>query len=156
MKRDVKLEAFYPHSPEKVWRALTDKDAIAEWLMTASDFEPRLGHKFSFRAKPQPGWDGTVACEITEIIPLRRIAYTWKSGGNNIPTTMVTWTLEPEEGGTRVRLEHSGFQGMHGWVASFILQSGWKRMLKTKVPAVLSRVTETGFVPDPAHVASCH
>jgi uncharacterized protein YndB with AHSA1/START domain len=156
MKRDLKLQAFYPQSPEKVWQALTDKDAMAEWLMIASDFEPIVGHKFSFRAKPQPGWDGTVACEITEIVPLKRIAYTWKSGGNSILTTLVTWTLEPEAGGTRLRLEHTGFHGMHGWVASFILQSGWRHMLKKKIPFVLARVTDTGFVPDPTDIASCH
>jgi uncharacterized protein YndB with AHSA1/START domain len=39
----------YPHPPEKVWRALTDPQAIAQWLMK-NNFEARVGHKFQFRA----------------------------------------------------------------------------------------------------------
>ena len=44
MKRDLRFEATYPHPPERVWRALTDPKALAEWLME-NDFEPRLGHQ---------------------------------------------------------------------------------------------------------------
>jgi predicted enzyme related to lactoylglutathione lyase len=33
MKRDLRFEVFLPHPPEKVWRALTDPRAIAQWLM---------------------------------------------------------------------------------------------------------------------------
>jgi uncharacterized protein YndB with AHSA1/START domain len=80
MKRDLHFEVTYPHPPEKVWRALTDPQAIAQWLME-NNFEARLGHKFQFRTKPAPGFDGVVNCEVLEMDPPRRLAYSW-SGGN--------------------------------------------------------------------------
>jgi len=72
MKRDLRFEVVYKHPIEKVWRALTDSKAIAQWLME-NDFEPRLGHKFMFHSKPQPGWDGKSYCEVTELDPPRRL-----------------------------------------------------------------------------------
>jgi uncharacterized protein YndB with AHSA1/START domain len=52
MKRDIKLEAFYPYPPERVWRAVADGKAMAKWLMP-NDFEPTIGHKFQFRTQPR-------------------------------------------------------------------------------------------------------
>ena len=134
MKRDIRLEMVYPHPPERVWRALTDSAELSQWLM-ANDFQPRLGNKFQFRAKPQPGWRGIVDCEVTEIDEPRRLSYTW-GGEPGKPTTTVTWTLEAVEGGTRLRLEHKGFQGLGGWLLAGMLGSGWGRMLREKIPAV--------------------
>jgi hypothetical protein len=49
----VILEVIYPYPVERVWRALTDSRALAKWLLP-NDFEPRLGHKFSF-VREHPG-----------------------------------------------------------------------------------------------------
>ena len=57
---ELLFEVTYPHSPERVWRALTDPKALAAWLMP-NDFAPVVGHRFTFRA-PQaptpPGYQG--------------------------------------------------------------------------------------------------
>src|SRR5438045_3841323 len=60
---DILQETFYSHPPERVWRALTDADAMAAWLMP-NDFKPLLGHRFQFRTKPAPGFDGVVNCVV--------------------------------------------------------------------------------------------
>ena len=109
MKRAVGMERDYPYPPERVWRALTDSRALAEWLMP-NDFQPRVGHKFQFNVGPQWGWRGYVDCVVLEIDEPRRLAYSWE-GDPKHPPTVVTWTLTPIEGGTRLRLEHTGFQG---------------------------------------------
>ena len=57
MKRTLERSIVYPHPVERVWRALTDREALAQWLMPG-DFEPVLGREFQFRAPPAPGWDG--------------------------------------------------------------------------------------------------
>jgi uncharacterized protein YndB with AHSA1/START domain len=145
MKRDLRFEATYPHPPERVWRALTDRQALAAWLME-NDFEPRLGHHFTFRTKPAPGFDGIVHCEVTELEPPRRLAYTWKGG--KIDTT-VSFALEAVEGGTRLVLEHNGFSGAGGMMVSFILGNGWKKMVQKKLPEVVARLTEAGLAPSP-------
>jgi uncharacterized protein YndB with AHSA1/START domain len=123
-------EVVYPHPPELVWRALTDPEHIGRWLME-SDFRPEVGHRFTFHTNPRPGFDGTVRCEVLEVDPPRRLAYTWQGGGGWMrePTT-VTWGLEPVDGGTRVRLEHRGFTGLRGSVLrGMILGPGWGRIV---------------------------
>jgi uncharacterized protein YndB with AHSA1/START domain len=145
MRRDLRLERVYPHPAERVWRALTERRALATWLME-NDFEPRLGHKFTFRAKPQPGWDGVTYCEVTELDPPRRLAYTWRGGaGSDKPLTLdtvVRFTLEPVAGGTRLVLEHTGFEGMRAVLVSFMLGSGWAKMLRQKLPAVFDTLAQ--------------
>ncbi len=136
MKRDIRIEVTYPYSPARVWRALTDSAELAQWLMP-NDFQPRLGHKFQFRTKPQPGWRGVVDCEVTELDEARRLTYTW-TGEPDKRGTKVTWTLEPVEGGTKLRLEHTGFEGLGGLLLTFIMGPGWGKMLHKGIPAVLA------------------
>ena len=121
-----------PHPPEKIWRALTQGPLIEEWLMK-NDFQPVVGHKFNFRATPMPQWNGVTDCEVLVVEPNVRLSYTWNASGTeavNGLKTVVTWTLTPTQGGTRVRMEQSGFrpedEGFYQG-AGF----GWKRMVES-------------------------
>jgi uncharacterized protein YndB with AHSA1/START domain len=95
------------HSPEKVWRALTDPALLAEWLLPAVDFKLEPGAEFRFKTQPYPGWDGTVNCRLVEIEAHRKLSYTWA-----VPflDTVVTFTLTPTATGTRLSLVQSGFK----------------------------------------------
>jgi uncharacterized protein YndB with AHSA1/START domain len=135
VKRDLRYEVVYPHPIEKVWRIVTDSDAIAEWLMP-NDFEPRVGHKFQFRTKPRPGFDGVVHCEVLEVAPPHRVAYTWRGGGID---TVVTITLSPRGNDTKLVLEHSGFSGARALFVSAMLAPGWKKILHTKIATLLEK-----------------
>src|SRR5947209_14194096 len=101
-------ELVVPYSVTQVWKALTDQRALASWLM-ANDFEARVGRRFQFRDKPRFGFSGIVDCEVTHVDEPRRLAYSWQGRPWMAQPTMVTWTLTPEESGTRIRLEHSSF-----------------------------------------------
>jgi uncharacterized protein YndB with AHSA1/START domain len=68
MSREIMFEVTYPHPPERVWQALTDSAALTEWLMP-NDFLPVVGHQFTFRAPPQPWFDGLVRCEVLTVDP---------------------------------------------------------------------------------------
>jgi uncharacterized protein YndB with AHSA1/START domain len=74
-------EVFYPHPREQVWSALTDPKALGLWLMP-NDFEPRVGHEFTFRTEPGPGWDGVVHCRVLEVDPPVRS----EQGSRDAPT----------------------------------------------------------------------
>ena len=109
--RSLVIEREMPHAPEKVWRALTQSALIEEWLMQ-NDFQPVIGHKFNFRARPMPNWNGVTDCEVLLVEPPARLAYSWNASGDEAANglkTVVTWTLTPTEGGTHVRMEQSGF-----------------------------------------------
>lgn len=45
----VVVEREFRHEPDKIWRALTQPDLIAEWLMQNA-FAPEVGHRFTLRA----------------------------------------------------------------------------------------------------------
>jgi uncharacterized protein YndB with AHSA1/START domain len=104
--RSLVIERDMPHPKEKIWRALTQAQLIGQWLMS-NDFQPVVGHKFTLRAKPVPNWDGIIDCEVLVVEPDSRLSYTWGAMGME---SVVAWTLTPTEGGTRVRMEHSGFR----------------------------------------------
>jgi uncharacterized protein YndB with AHSA1/START domain len=137
MKRHLHFEIVYPHTREKVWRALTDPVAIAEWLMP-NNFEPRIGHKFQFRTHPAPGFDGIIDSEVLELDPPSRLVYTWSNGKLD---TRVIWTLQVTQEGTRLILDHTGFEGLGGWMLSKALGQGWRsKKLAQKLPAYLDRM----------------
>jgi uncharacterized protein YndB with AHSA1/START domain len=139
MTYDISLEQQYPYPPEQVWRALTERAALAEWLMP-NDFEPKLGHKFQFRAQPMPGWRGFVECEVIELVTSRRLAYTWLGDDDWQEPTIVRWTLEPVGGGTRLRLEHTNLQEPWGRQLQALLAQGWRKMVEVKLVHVLERL----------------
>lgn len=108
MLQHVKTEVFYPYPPKQVWQVLTNRRALATWLMD-NDFEPRVGRKFCFQHSTSPGLDGTIHCEVIELDEPKRLSYTWQDSLMHQPS-IVTWTLEPVDGGTRLQLEHRSLQ----------------------------------------------
>jgi uncharacterized protein YndB with AHSA1/START domain len=132
--RSIVVDEVMPHSADKVWRMLTQAEALAQWLMP-NDFQLALGHRFTFRTKPMGDWDGVVQCEVLEIRPLQLLRYSWIGGadsnsayGSKLVST-VTWTLTAVDGGTRVRMAHEGF-GPHNNYAYDAMSGGWGRILK--------------------------
>ncbi len=99
--RSVVVERDIPHPPEKIWRALTEPELIAEWLMK-NDFQPVVDHRFNFRAD----W-GAVECRVVAVEPNKVLSYTWAAYGLE---SVVTWTLTPTSTGTSLRMEQSGFR----------------------------------------------
>jgi uncharacterized protein YndB with AHSA1/START domain len=104
--RSLVIEREMAHPPEKIWRALTQGPLIEEWLMK-NDFQPVVGHRFSFRSTPVPGWNGVIDSEVLVIEPNSRLSYSWDSMGL---MTVATWTLTPTKAGTHVRMEQTGFR----------------------------------------------
>ena len=76
------------------------------------DFQPVVGHRFTFRADPVPNWNGVTEGEVLEVEPYRRLVYRWQTSGaaENGLRTVVTWTLTPTPTGTRLHMEQSGFR----------------------------------------------
>ncbi len=120
MTRSLVMERKLAHSPQKIWRALTDPVLLSEWLMS-NDFKPEIGHKFQFRAKPVAHWDGIVNCEVLVLEPLKTLSYSWMHW-------TVTFTLMPMDGGVLLRMEQAGF-GDDDKQAYGGAQYGWNNFL---------------------------
>lgn len=141
MKDRLNFEARYPQPPSEVWRALTDPEALAKWLLP-NDFQPTLGHKFEFRSQ-----DGKhrIACEVLEVEEGKRLSFTWENkgenqaenkgenkedGGADEPLAVVSWTLQPDDdGGTRLSLEHRVLEEAEPYV---LIETGmnWRNALR--------------------------
>ena len=42
-----------------------------------NDFQPVVGHRFQFRATPQPHWNGVIDCEVLVVEAYQRLSYSW-------------------------------------------------------------------------------
>jgi len=125
----ILVDVYLPHPPARVWHALTDPETLARWLMP-NDFKPVVGHQFTFQARPVPGvgFSGVIECEVLDLRPEEVLIISWRdaSGGNSLDTT-VTWRLHPEGHGTRLFLEHAGFDPDDALqqMSRSIMRSGW-------------------------------
>lgn len=99
--RVITCDQFLRHPPAEVWRALTEPGLLARWWVPG-DIRPVVGHRFTL----DMGKWGEQPCEVVAVELGELIAYTFGTG--TLDTT-ITWRLVPEGTGTRLFLEHSGF-----------------------------------------------
>jgi uncharacterized protein YndB with AHSA1/START domain len=124
--RRIQVDQFLPHPPARVWQALTDPVLLARWLMP-NTFRLALGHRFTFITTPHPdsGFDGVIHCQVLDFTPERRLRISWCTAGLD---TTVTWTLAGEGAGTRLLLDHDGFDPdnpTHRFTRG-LLDGGWR------------------------------
>jgi uncharacterized protein YndB with AHSA1/START domain len=95
-----------------------------------NDFQPIIGYDFQFKVNPMPSlnFDGIIYCKVLEIVPFKRLSYSWKSGpgeGRITVDSLVVWTLQPKEDGTELLLEHSGFSEIENFAIYNAMNDGW-------------------------------
>ena len=104
----VIIEQSFDATSDKVWKALSDNSQMKEWYFNIDSFRPEVGFKFHFTA----GDDKKKylhLCEITEVIPGKKISYTWRYDdfeGNSL----LSFELFDEGNHTRLKLTHSGLE----------------------------------------------
>lgn len=142
----IEVDQFLPQPPGRVWQALTDPARLARWLMP-NDFQPVVGHAFTFRAEPVPrqGFDGIVSCQVLELDPPRLLRFSWRAGTLD---TVVSWALVPEGGGTRLMITHDGFDDRDPGQRRVlgILGGGWRGHLIGRLGTLLDEEDQPGPV----------
>jgi uncharacterized protein YndB with AHSA1/START domain len=127
----IAIDEFLPHPPDRVWHVLTDPGLMARWLMR-NDFRLEVGHRFTFHADPIPaaGFGGTGRAEVLAFDEGKMLRLAWRAApGDPIGLeSTVTFRLEPEGTGTRLFIEHDGFDlaDPHQAAARRILGHGWQ------------------------------
>src|SRR5712692_9905276 len=105
MNPDVTREIELPASPDEVWRSVAEPEQLGEWLDADVEIELRPGGAGSFRFA-----DGEVRrALVRDVEPGHRLAFVWwpLDAGQPGPATTVTITIEPRDGGSRLRLVES-------------------------------------------------
>ena len=95
------------HSPaplDRAWRAVTEPAEVAKWF---ADVTPAAATGAPYRVDFGDG--SAVEGVIRALQPGRRLAYTWAWAGEDGPTTLVTWDVAPDDGGSRITLTHDGW-----------------------------------------------
>jgi len=134
--RAIRLTRTYNFPRDLVWTAIADSDALADWLMP-NDFQPVLGHTFTFRTKPAPGFDGIVYAKVLDIAPPERLVLAWNGGP--LDTTVTFDLVAVTETETRLTLIHEGFQGFSNLLPRIFLGMGWKKLLGRKLVDCIAR-----------------
>ena len=98
----INKEKFLPFAIEDVWKAISEQDLISKWFIQA-DFKAEVGYQYKFTHEKTE-----IVGEVLEVNPVFDLVYTWMVNGTNVNTT-VRWQLEKVEEGTKVHIEHFGF-----------------------------------------------
>ena len=90
------------------------------------------------------GFDGIVYCEVLEVVPFRRLRYSWRGGpgkGKITLDSMVTWTLTQAGTGTDLVLEHTGFRGVKNFLAWYFMNAGWGSKIRKRLTSLTAQAT---------------
>ena len=128
----IEVDRFLRHPPGRVWLALTDSNLLSRWLMPTS-FQPHVGHVFTLDA----GEHGLTTCEVLAVEPERLLRISWR---NPPLDTTVTFRLEAEGSGTRLFIEHRGFdESDPAQCAAYdAMLPGWRSGILPVLDAVVS------------------
>jgi len=115
--RDAVLaEIHIAAPPEKVFQAISDPNQLKNWWGQKGNYrhtdvqcDVRKGGKWRTAGVGEKGDKYEVSGEYLEVDPPRLLVYTWAASFDGGTPTTVRWELQPQAGGTRVSLRHSGF-----------------------------------------------
>jgi len=133
--------------------------------MPTEQFTLAPGAVFTFRMKPQRGWDGLTHCEVVAADAPHLLSYRYRGhatgekalrcagidaeaalqAGKGLLAqldTLLTFSLasDPTCDGTprtRLTLEQRGYRGIKMTIVSFVMEAGWRRLLDQRLPAIL-------------------
>src|SRR6202165_4530485 len=104
----VVIEGTFNAPIERVWKALTDVDEMRQWYFDLKEFKPEVGFGFEFTVEHK-GVTYCHLCKITEVIPQKKLAYTWRYKGHE-GDSLVTFELFADGDKTRLKLTHEGLE----------------------------------------------
>src|SRR3954468_20806443 len=99
-------------SPVKVWAAITQPEQMMQWWgpdagpTLRADVDVRPGGRFSVVFRLLNGEEHNPTGIYREVVPEKKLVFTWDLPGAPEPESLVTFQLKPIEGGTELTLTH--------------------------------------------------
>ena len=117
----------------RVWKALTDVDQMRQWYFDLREFKPEPGFEFEFVVEHE-GNTYHHLCKVTEVIPQKRLAYTWRYKGEP-GNSLVTFELFGEGEKTRLKVTHTGIETFPKTpaYARKNFEQGWTSLIGTEL-----------------------
>ncbi len=104
----VVIERTFNAPVARAWKALTNVEQMREWYFDLKEFEPKVGFEFEFTVEHE-GMKYHHLCKITEVIPQKKLAYSWRYKGHE-GNSLVTFELFADDNKTRLKLTHEGLE----------------------------------------------
>jgi len=136
------IERTYQAPNSVVWKAITDKDEMRLWYFDLPEFLPEVGCEFQFMGGPAEDRQYKHICQVTEVIPNKKLAYSWRYEGY-VGNTLVTFELFDDDGQTRLKLTHEGletFPADNPDLAKENFVIGWNWLIGTSLMEFLEKI----------------
>lgn len=129
----VNFTRHYKASPEKVWRAWTDPQALVRWfgpesedVVSVADLDVRVGGRYHIRFGVPGGEVHDVSGVYQEVVPSEKLVFSWAWKSTPERVSQVTVMLRPWDGGTQLTFMHEKFYDQaardshnQGWTGAF-------------------------------------
>jgi uncharacterized protein YndB with AHSA1/START domain len=127
----IRVDQYVAAPPDRVWRMLTESELVRLWL-AEGQVAAVVGHQFTL---DMPGY-GKQPCKVLEVDEPHRFVYTFTAAWT------LAWRLEPEGAGTRVFLEHSGFDMTDTRMAEAFnrMGTGWRDVVLPRLATSAAQV----------------
>jgi uncharacterized protein YndB with AHSA1/START domain len=125
----------------KVWNALTDKNIMKHWYFEIEEFKPEPGFEFQFTGGEDVKY--LHLCKITEVIPLKKLSYTWAYEGQDAET-LVSFILDEDGEQTLIQLVHEGVEKLSPYGPDFAKENfikGWNHIIGTSLKEAVETIT---------------
>jgi uncharacterized protein YndB with AHSA1/START domain len=133
-RKSIVIVEEFRAPPARVWRAMTEPEQMARWMMPPEGFVPQVGCEFIMRGTPVPAvkFSGVVKCRVLELLPERLLSLSWGDAEGAMTDWTVSWRLEPTATGTRVTLVHDGFDlnSEFEQISYRVMGSGWGGIMR--------------------------
>jgi uncharacterized protein YndB with AHSA1/START domain len=102
------IERIFNAPVELVWQAISTREDMKQWYFDLKEFKAEAGFEFQFAVEHE-GFNYVHHCRVTDVIPNKKLAYTWRYEGY-AGDSLVTFELFAEGGKTRLKLTHEGLE----------------------------------------------
>lgn len=130
----VNITRHYPVSPEKVWRAWTDPQALVQWfgpdpagVVSIADVDLRVGGRYHIQFGVPGQETHDVSGNYLEVEPHRRLVFDWCWKSTPERVSLVSLAFKPSGAGTELVFVHERFfdqaarEGHNqGWAGAFL------------------------------------
>lgn len=133
------IERTFNASPEKVWKAISDKEEMKKWYFDLAEFKPEVGFQFHFEGGPEDR-KYLHLCKVTEVEQEKKLTYSWRYDGYE-GNSFVTFELFAEGEKTRLKLTHSGLETFpaNPDFAEENFATGWNHIIGKSLPEHLEK-----------------
>jgi uncharacterized protein YndB with AHSA1/START domain len=140
-KKTFTIERTFNASVTNLWRAITEKELMKQWYFDLPEFKAEVGFVFEFWGGEEGGRQYLHRCEITVVIPEKKLSHTWCYVGYE-GVSHLTFELFAQGDKSKLVLTHSGIETFPADVKDFAFhnfENGWNHIINISLKGFLEK-----------------